>query len=103
LGAGGALPEKSKLQVTDMMDQVEYEQRIREAAYRLWAEAGRPEGEADEFWRQARAQVFAHEMTEEATQGSDDASHDKALADSFPASDPPSHSVISGTAGAPKV
>ena len=85
-----------------MMDQTEYQQRIREAAYRLWAEAGRPEGQADEFWRQARAQVFAQEVTHEATQGSDDASQDKTLADSFPASDPPSHSVISGAAGALK-
>jgi hypothetical protein len=85
-----------------MMDQAEYEQRIREAAYRLWAEAGRPDGGADEFWRQARAQIFAQEVAQEATEGGDDASQDKTLADSFPASDPPSHSVISGAVGAPR-
>ena len=28
----------------------EIEKRVRELAYRLWDEAGRPEGRADEFW-----------------------------------------------------
>jgi len=80
-----------------MMDQTEYEQRIREAAYHLWTEAGKPEGGADEFWRQARAQIFAQESSQNVSGG--DADQDKTLADSFPASDPPSHSGISGATG----
>ena len=72
------------------MDQPEYEQRIREAAYHLWVEAGRPEGGADEFWRRARAQVFA----QDAAQGSGEAPLDQTLADSFPASDPPNNPAV---------
>jgi hypothetical protein len=83
-----------------MMDPTEYEQRIREAAYHLWTEAGKPEGGADEFWRQARAQIFAQESSQNVSGG--DADQDKTLADSFPASDPPSHSGISGATGAPR-
>ncbi len=56
---------------------------IRELAYRMWEEAGRPEGAADRFWREAEAQV-----------AKDEALYDKTLADSFPASDPPAHSGI---------
>ncbi len=57
--------------------------RIRELAYRMWEEEGRPEGAADRFWHQAEAQIAR-----------DEALYDKTLADSFPASDPPSHSGI---------
>ena len=32
----------------------EYQQRIRERAYLLWEEDGRPEGRADEYWDRAR-------------------------------------------------
>jgi hypothetical protein len=62
----------------------EYEKRIRELAYQLWEEAGRPDGKSDEFWRRARAQVSAEEGT-----------YDKTLADSFPASDPPGTTGVS--------
>lgn len=37
----------------------EREQRIRERAYRLWEEDGRPEGQADAYWQQAEQQVGA--------------------------------------------
>jgi len=30
------------------------EQDIRDRAYQLWEEAGRPEGEPDQFWNRAR-------------------------------------------------
>jgi hypothetical protein len=30
------------------------EQTIRERAYALWEESGRPEGQADDFWERAR-------------------------------------------------
>lgn len=32
----------------------EYETRVRERAYQLWDEAGRPEGLTDHFWYEAR-------------------------------------------------
>jgi Protein of unknown function (DUF2934) len=35
----------------------ELQSRIRELAYRLWEEAGRPEGRSDEFWERARQQI----------------------------------------------
>jgi hypothetical protein len=38
-----------------------HEQRIRERAYQIWEEAGRPEGKAAEHWRQAEAEVAAQE------------------------------------------
>ncbi|MBS7810708.1 DUF2934 domain-containing protein [Roseococcus pinisoli] len=59
------------------------EQRIRETAYRLWEEAGRPEGQEQHFWLQAEAEIRRQETQ-----------LDRALADSFPASDP----VSSGSA-----
>lgn len=58
------------------------EQRIRETAYRLWEEAGSPEGREQDFWFQAEAAIRAQE-----------AKLDEELADSFPASDPPPSSV----------
>ncbi len=64
------------------------QQRIREEAYRLWEEAGRPEGQADRFWHHAKVAVDQAE-----------AKLDKEVAQSFPASDPPSSSVITGPTG----
>jgi hypothetical protein len=68
-----------------------YEQRIRKLAYQLWEEAGRPDGMSDEFWRRARAQIFAEESME-----------DQTLSDSFPASDPPGTTGMTGISGANK-
>src|SRR5271157_3230217 len=34
------------------------DQVVRERAYLLWEQAGRPEGRADDFWRQAQHQRF---------------------------------------------
>lgn len=62
------------------------EQRIRETAYRLWDEAGRPEGREQHFWFRAEAEIREEE-----------AKLDGELADSFPASDPPSSTVTTGT------
>jgi hypothetical protein len=56
-------------------------QRIRELAYSLWEKAGRPDGQADNFWHMAVAEIAAEELN-----------YDEALDESFPASDPPSHS-----------
>lgn len=61
------------------------EQRIREVAYRLWEEAGSPQGMEQDFWFQAEAEIRREE-----------AKLDKEIADSFPASDPPSSTVTRG-------
>lgn len=37
------------------------EQRIRERAYRLWEQAGQPEGREEEFWHQATAEIEAED------------------------------------------
>ncbi len=55
--------------------------RLRERAYELWQEAGSPDGQAEHFWNLAKRDVKA-----------DEKEYDKALMDSFPASDPPAHS-----------
>ncbi|MDJ0389325.1 DUF2934 domain-containing protein [Roseomonas sp. E05] len=66
------------------------EQRIRERAYFLWLQAGQPEGMAEAHWLEARAALEAAEH--EAEEHRLDAEGE----DSFPASDPPSHTGITG-------
>jgi hypothetical protein len=41
------------------MAQADREARIRERAYQLWEEAGRPEGRAQDHWREAERQILA--------------------------------------------
>jgi Protein of unknown function (DUF2934) len=67
------------------------ERRTRERAYLLWERAGRPEGEADRFWEQAR-----REEAEEARRAAEEERIDEEARESFPASDPPSHTGITG-------
>ena len=38
-----------------------HEERIRERAYELWEQAGRPEGRAVEHWLQAETEIAAAE------------------------------------------
>lgn len=73
------------------------ERRVRERAYYLWLGEGRPEGQAERHWRRAR------EIEEDVA-----ASHGAAAAaalerlideegeESFPASDPTSHTPVVG-------
>ncbi len=35
------------------------DEQIREHAHRLWEQAGRPEGQADDFWHQAKSELEA--------------------------------------------
>lgn len=60
----------------------------RELAYTLWQQAGEPDGRAEEFWVHA-GQELGGEM-------SADERVDVAMEDTFPASDPPSNSGITG-------
>lgn len=39
------------------------EEAIRERAYALWEQNGRPEGSADDFWNEARQQLEAQESS----------------------------------------
>jgi pimeloyl-ACP methyl ester carboxylesterase len=57
--------------------------RVRESAHAAWCESGEP---TDRFTH------YLHEATTKIRD--DEAAYDKALADSFPASDPPAHSGI---------
>lgn len=59
------------------------EARIRERAYFLWIGDGQPHGLAEEHWRRAMA-------------AEEDEATDEASEESFPASDPPAHSGITG-------
>ncbi len=65
------------------------ERRTRERAYALWERAGRPDGHADEFWEQARRDEAARTAAEEER-------IDEEVRESFPASDPPSRTGITG-------
>lgn len=38
-----------------------HEERVRERAYDIWQRAGRPEGQAMDFWLQAEAEIAAEE------------------------------------------
>lgn len=60
-----------------MSDESMLEQRIQETAGRLWEEAGRPEGQQEQFRLLAQAKIKEEENK-----------LDEALAESFPASDP---------------
>lgn len=68
--------------------EVQQEDKLRELAYKLWEEAGRPSGRQEEFWQQAEERL-AQEKQEKRHVPNDDL--DAAGKDSFPASDPVNH------------
>lgn len=63
----------------------EREQRIRDLAYRMWEEDGRPEGRAAEYWQRAEAEVGRRQPAD-ATPAPDDAQ--SASPSGSPAADP---------------
>ncbi len=65
--------------------QLSREDRVRNRAYRIWQEAGSPDGADLDHWAEAeRQETLADEQA------------DTASRDSFPASDPPAASGITG-------
>lgn len=68
--------------------QQESEQRIRERAYFLWQQDGCPDGRAAQHWEQACRVEAERERSELRVDIEEE--------DSFPASDPPSHNLITG-------
>jgi hypothetical protein len=61
------------------------ESEVRQRAYEIWQAEGCPDGKADAFWHRACAELAGSET-----------GYDDALQDTFPASDPPSHSGTTG-------
>lgn len=75
----------------------DFDQQIRERAYQLWEEAGRPNGRAQEFWFHAQADIHTRRAAEVRTAGRTEMRDppddwdivDEQSDESFPASDPP--------------
>lgn len=75
------------------------EDQIRERAYLLWEEEGRPEGRAELHWTKARALIEGDKSQAAAAEAAEDANPrdpaddrlDEQLKESFPASDAPSY------------
>lgn len=67
-------------------------QRISDKAHELWTEAGSPAGREEHFRLKAKVMIDGEE-----------AKLDKEVAASFPASDPPSSSVVTGATGENKI
>jgi Protein of unknown function (DUF2934) len=42
-----------------------HEHRIQQRAYEIWEREGRPEGQADQHWHQAMAEIAAEESAQE--------------------------------------
>jgi hypothetical protein len=83
VGNGRRLATRKEVTVSDTKQKLE--QRIRERAYFLWQQEGCPDGHAHQHWEQA-SEI-------EGTREEDDKRVDIEGEDSFPASDPPSHSA----------
>ena len=69
------------------------EEAVRERAYLLWQKEGCPDGRDKEFWERARllheAKAAPSVVTPLQARSAEEAELDEALAETFPASDPP--------------
>ena len=74
------------------------QQHVQERAHALWEKEGQPEGRSEEFWFRALSEIEAEEEAPNAPVAptDNDGGIDVHVDESFPASDPPSHSVIVG-------
>ena len=71
-----------------------WRQKVRERAYAIWEQEGRPEGQAERHWLEAEAAVRAAEGRSGAGRTPHqhawvDEEVDEAVDETFPASDPP--------------
>ena len=82
------------------------EHPIRERAYFLWEKEGCPEGRDAEFWERARlmhaADAAPPVTTPLQSRSPSEKAVDDAVAETFPASDPPAQSVATGVVSAPE-
>ena len=77
----------------------EFEEQVRQRAYQLWEQEGRPEARSDEFWFRAKQDLQGAQGLAETSPASENADMVELESDqSFPASDPPSFTSTRGPA-----
>ena len=83
----------------------EVESLIRERAYFLWQKEGCPDGRDREFWERARLLLEAESVPPMITplqaRSAEERAADEAVADTFPASDPPAFTATAGVGPSP--
>lgn len=67
---------------------------IKELAYHLWLQRGRPHGTSEQDWLEAESQLRNGSASASTQTSSTQSSLDQALSDSFPASDPPASHLV---------